>query len=112
MDNNMSDLNQTCEQVQARLEQEKTLLLLDVREAPERAFCAIAGSEHIPMGEIPQHLDRLDRDTEMVVYCHHGMRSMQVVQYLKMNGFDRVHNLAGGIDAWSQSVDPELPRYR
>jgi rhodanese-related sulfurtransferase len=64
------------------------------------------------MREIPGRLTELDRDREIVVFCHHGSRSAMVVEFLRRQGFERAINMAGGIDAWSLVVDPEVPRYR
>jgi rhodanese-related sulfurtransferase len=86
-------------------------LLLDVREPWEFQTCNIAGSLHVPMGEIPSRTGELDPDSEVVVICHHGGRSMQVAMFLEKNGFPKVHNLAGGVDAWAKSVDPAMPVY-
>lgn len=86
-------------------------LLLDVREAPEVAYCRIQGSLHIPMNEVPARLGELDPERETVVICHHGMRSASVAGYLIRQGFRNVANLAGGIDGWAAQVDPDMPRY-
>lgn len=90
-------------------------LLLDVREPWEAqtASIRIDGIEArlIPMGQIAERFDELDPQQPVVVYCHHGMRSLQVVAFLSRQGFDSVYNLAGGIDAWSLEVDPSVPRY-
>jgi rhodanese-related sulfurtransferase len=86
-------------------------LLLDVREALEYAICHIAGSRHIPMNQVPQALDDLNPEQEIIVICHHGMRSARVASYLQQVGFDKVLNLAGGIHAWACEVDPNMPTY-
>ena len=86
-------------------------LLLDVREPWEFQTCSIAGSRHVPMGEIPARAGELDAAAEVVVICHHGGRSMQVAVFLEKNGFSKVRNLAGGVDAWAKSVDPKMPLY-
>ncbi len=86
-------------------------VLLDVREAWELSIARLEPSLHIPMADVPDRLDDLDRDQEFVVLCHHGRRSRQVVAFLKQSGFVRVLNLAGGIDAWSAEVDPGVPVY-
>jgi len=90
-------------------------VLLDVREPWEMALAAIridgARLLSIPMGQIPQCLDELDAAQPIVCYCHHGMRSLQVVAFLQRQGFDSVYNLAGGIEAWSVQMDPSVPRY-
>jgi rhodanese-related sulfurtransferase len=86
-------------------------VLLDVREPDELAAAAVAGARHIPMAEIPQRLDELPRDVELVVMCHSGGRSARVVRFLEQLGFDNAVNLAGGIDAWSTRIDPSVPSY-
>jgi rhodanese-related sulfurtransferase len=86
-------------------------LLLDVREPWEYQTARIEGSVLVPMGEVAARLDELDQDREVVAICHHGGRSMQVAMFLEKNGFPKVHNLAGGVDAWSKSVDPSVPLY-
>lgn len=86
-------------------------VLLDVREPWEFQTCHIEGSLHIPMGQIPQNFRQLDPTRETVVICHHGMRSLQVSQFLEKAGFSKVINLTGGVDAWSREVDPNMPVY-
>lgn len=86
-------------------------LLLDVREAFEVATCAVAGSRHIPMRQIPETLAELPRDRLILVLCHVGARSLRVTHYLRANGFAQVSNVAGGIDAWAEQIDPTLARY-
>ncbi|MFM2400060.1 MAG: hypothetical protein RL341_2217 [Pseudomonadota bacterium] len=95
----------------ARLQASDAPLVLDVREPWEFATCAIAGATHVPMREIPARLADLDSEREIVCVCHHGMRSLQVGVFLARNGFERVYNLAGGIDAWAREVEPAMPRY-
>lgn len=85
--------------------------LIDVREPWEFELCRIHGSENIPMGELMGRLDALDRDSAIVVICHHGVRSGQVAAYLESLGFADIKNLEGGVDAWSRQVDPEMPQY-
>ena len=91
------------------------LVLLDVREPWEVALASIRldGTEarFVPMGSIPAALDSIDRSQSVVCICHHGARSAQVVAFLERNGFGSVYNLAGGVDAWSLTVDPAVPRY-
>lgn len=87
------------------------ILLLDVREPYEREFAVIEPSLHIPMGQLSERVREVPRDREVVVYCHHGVRSNVVAAYLDTLGFPRVSNLAGGIDRWSVEVDPRIPRY-
>jgi rhodanese-related sulfurtransferase len=85
--------------------------LLDVREPWEYDKARIAGSKLVPMGEIARRVSELDEGKEVVAICHHGGRSMQVAMFLENNGFPRVHNLVGGVDAWARNVDPSVPLY-
>lgn len=85
--------------------------VLDVREPWEVAIASLPGSLAIPMGEIPRRLGEIPAGRSVVCLCHHGMRSMQVALFLAHNGFDDVHNLQGGIDAWAREVDPSCPLY-
>ena len=85
--------------LKARLDKGEQPVLLDVREPEEVAIVRLSGAVHIPMGEVPGRLHELDPDKEIIVYCHHGVRSLQVAQFLAQRDFDRVVNLAGGIDA-------------
>lgn len=86
-------------------------VLLDVREDEEVAICHLSGSVHIPMNLIPLHHNELPDDVPIVVYCHHGIRSMNVARYLAHLGFDDLYNLSGGIDAWAQEIDHNMARY-
>ena len=86
-------------------------LLLDVREPWEYEKVHIEGSLNLPMSGIAHTLDRLDAERETVVICHHGVRSMRVADWLQQQGFSRLINLDGGIDGWSQQVDPQMTRY-
>ncbi|MBI1422084.1 MAG: sulfurtransferase [Gammaproteobacteria bacterium] len=101
-------------QLAAYLQQsDKAPLLLDVREPWEFARCHIPGSELIPMHQIPLAVEqaRLDPGQEIVVICHHGIRSRQVAYYLEHQGFTKMINLEGGVEAWAQDVDPTMERY-
>lgn len=99
-------------EVQAALSAGQDVVILDVRQPEELALASLPGVLHIPMGEVPGRVDELPRDRTLVVMCHHGVRSAQVVGYLRqVHGFERVENLGGGIDAWSCEVDPRVPRY-
>lgn len=86
-------------------------VLLDVREPWEHERARIAGSRLVPMREVPARLAEIGEGREVVAICHHGGRSMQVAMFLERQGFKRVHNLKGGIDAWSRMVDPSIPTY-
>lgn len=87
------------------------VVLLDVREHVELELAAVRGTLHIPMREVPARLAELDREGPIVVMCHAGGRSRRVAEYLLSNGFEKVFNLKGGIDAWSTEIDPQVPRY-
>ncbi|TWU15909.1 rhodanese-like domain-containing protein [Allorhodopirellula heiligendammensis] len=102
-------VNQLHEMRQANEE----FILLDVREPAEYETARIDGSRLLPMSELQARFGELlpHRDDHVVVQCHHGGRSMQVVQALRQAGFSRVQNLAGGIDQWSLQVDDTVPRY-
>lgn len=107
----MLDFEITPEQL-ASLRKEKQLILLDVREPWEFDAARLEGSLLIPMGEIPSRIfQEVDPDEHIVTICHHGVRSLNVAVWLRNQGFESVQSLAGGIDAWSQQVDPGVPRY-
>ena len=93
-----------------RLEKGEDIFLLDVREPCEFKIANLRG-RLIPLGQLLENVDELDRSREIVVYCHHGTRSGVAVQFLKNQGFDRVLNLTGGIDQWSREIDSKVPRY-
>ncbi|MEE9344226.1 MAG: rhodanese-like domain-containing protein [Methylococcales bacterium] len=104
--------NITAQQLKVRLEQDDSSpILLDVRETVEHQICHIEGSLLMPMQLIPDALDNLDPEQEIVVICHHGMRSLQVAEYLQNNGFSKVMNLSGGIEQWILTVDLSLTAY-
>jgi rhodanese-related sulfurtransferase len=94
-----------------RIQQEDTLFLLDVREPHEFQYASIANSVLIPLDQIPQRLAELDPQQEIVVICHHGMRSQQAANYLERSGFKAIANLKGGIEAWSCECDSSVARY-
>lgn len=85
--------------------------ILDVREENELSICRIEGALHIPMAEVPDRYAELPKDVPLIVFCHHGMRSLKVVEYLKARGLENAINLTGGIHAWANEVDAEMPRY-
>lgn len=102
----------TPKELKERLDKGEQLVLLDVREPWEHSLAKIEGSTLIPLGTLPQSMDKLDKGAEIIAYCHHGMRSADAMQFLLQQGFPAVKNLVGGIDAWSVQVDPAVPRYR
>ena len=89
----------------------ETHLVVDVREPAELAICRLDQAWPIPMNQIPDNVERLPRDRPVVVMCHHGIRSAQVVDYLRQAGLTNAVNLHGGIDAWAREVDPQMALY-
>ena len=100
-------------EVKAALDRGEDLLLLDVRQPEEHALAQIEGARLLPLGSLEERIGELAawRDRRIVVTCHHGMRSLQAAQALRQRGFRRVESLGGGIEAWSLTVDPSVPRY-
>lgn len=88
-------------------------LLVDVRQPEEYQIAALPGAVLIPLGELPARLEELEpyRERRIVVHCHHGGRSLHAVYKLRQLGYAGAQNLAGGIDLWSQMIDPQVPRY-
>jgi adenylyltransferase/sulfurtransferase len=89
----------------------RQIALVDVREPYEWSIGHLPGARLVPLNSLPQAVESLDRDAELVVYCHHGMRSDMAAEWLREQGFERVRNLIGGIDRWSLEVDPSIRRY-
>lgn len=84
---------------------------LDVREPQEVQLAHIQPEYHIPMQSIPDQWENLPKDRPLLVYCHHGMRSLRVTEFLREKGFSLAQSISGGIDAWSREIDPSVPRY-
>jgi len=99
--------------VKAMLGGNEQFVLLDCREQQEFDFVKLNGAQHIPMGEITGRLAELNgnQDDRIVVYCHHGGRSLMVAQFLRQQGFQGAQSMSGGIDAWAVEIDSTLPRY-
>jgi rhodanese-related sulfurtransferase len=99
-------------EVKRRLDAGEKIRMVDVREPFEHQQAHIPGAELIPMRSVPQSLESLRAGTaQLVLFCHHGMRSLQVAQWLRRQGFEDSVSMAGGIDGWSLVVDPTVPRY-
>jgi adenylyltransferase/sulfurtransferase len=101
----------TPRELAARLERNDDLVLLDVREPGEWSVARIPGARLVPLGTLEAATASLDRTRDMVIHCHHGIRSASAVRYLQSQGFTRVWNLAGGIAQWSAEVDASVPQY-
>jgi len=101
----------TVTQLKKMLDEGKDFQLIDVREPHEYDICNLNG-ELIPMGEVPNKTDQIDRDKQVIIYCRSGARSGQICEYLESRfGFDNVYNLKGGVLAWSDEIDPSMPKY-
>jgi len=98
-------------EVKQKLDRGDNFTLIDVREPHEYQIARIPGAKLIPLGELPKHLNELDPDAEIVMHCKSGARSQKAVDLLKANSFSNVRNMIGGITAWSDKVDPTVPKY-
>jgi adenylyltransferase/sulfurtransferase len=101
----------TAKQLKELLDANPKVTLLDVRSPEEWQITHLPNAKHIPLDDLPTRMNELDTADDMVVYCHHGMRSARAIGFLKKMGFEKLKNLAGGIDAWSVNVDQGTPRY-
>ena len=102
----------TVSELKERLGKESNdFVVIDVREPWEIAVCALPGAVSIPMRAIPARYPELSKDTELVLMCHHGVRSQHVAQFLQSQGFDKLSNLVGGINAWAIQIDPAMAKY-
>jgi adenylyltransferase/sulfurtransferase len=101
----------SAQDLKARLDGGKAPTLLDVRQDWETKLCRLENAVHIPIEEIELRTEELDPQSEIVVYCHKGVRSAAVAEYLRSLGFADVKNLAGGVDFWAGTIDPSMRRY-
>ena len=90
---------------------DNTPLLLDVREQWEFNICHLEGVTLIPMRQVPERIQSWDKDQEIIVICHHGIRSLQVAHFMEESGFQQMINLRGGMHAWAASVDKQMSTY-
>jgi rhodanese-related sulfurtransferase len=113
----MADTNPlelTPQEIQSLQKSNEPLFFIDVREPNEWALTRIEGATLVPMGSVPASLQELENkadDGSLIVYCHHGMRSLQVVAWLRERGLSSAYSMSGGIDRWSTEIDPSVPRY-
>ena len=107
------DLEMDVEALQTLMRSKEDFLLVDCREEDEHAIARLEQAQLIPMGQIPSRLAEFERyrRKRIAVLCHHGGRSLQVAHWLRRQGFARAQSVSGGIDAWSERIDPSLPRY-
>ena len=108
--NSVHDINITSQELQNLIARKTHFILLDVRTHQETEITSIGGV-HIPLNELPNRINELDPESHIVIYCHHGVRSLTAVGILQSCGFNKVQHLNGGIDAWSDSIDPRIRKY-
>jgi rhodanese-related sulfurtransferase len=102
----------TVTELQQRLQEPaRNFVIIDVREPWEAEVCSLPDAIMIPMGQVPGRIDEIDRDQDVIVICHHGIRSQQIAYYLQNAGFENLFNLRGGIDAWAREIDPDMATY-
>ncbi len=106
----LADRDITPLDLKRRLDEHQPLVLLDVREPMEHQIVSLPGSVLVPLGQLADRAGQLDPSADYIVYCHHGVRSVGAVEFLRGLGLE-AWNLAGGIAAWTDQVDPTLPRY-
>jgi rhodanese-related sulfurtransferase len=102
-----------CQAVHSKLAADEDFLLLDCREQDEWDYCHLAQATLIPMSQLQSRIPELEsyRSSQIIVYCHHGVRSLRVAMWLQQQGFQRAASMSGGIEEWSLNVDSSIPRY-
>ena len=100
----------TVKELKQRIDAGEEVQLIDVREPWEYKIAKIGGNL-IPQNEVTTRLSEIDRDREVIVHCHSGVRSQRIAEFLAQAGYPRVANLAGGIQVWSEQIDPKVPTY-
>ncbi|MEZ6127514.1 MAG: rhodanese-like domain-containing protein [Planctomycetaceae bacterium] len=102
-----------CSTVKAKLDAGEHFVFIDCREQQEYDIVKIEGAKLMPMSQLPQRVNELEqhKDSDIIIHCHHGGRSLNVAMWLKGQGFQNALSMSGGIDAWAQEIDPTLPRY-
>jgi rhodanese-related sulfurtransferase len=105
------DYEITPQELRQRQERNEEVVILDVREPWEREVASIALSQHIPMGDVPARVQELDPEQHIIVYCHHGVRSLSVTDWLRKQGFEKVQSMSGGIERWALEIDSGVTRY-
>jgi rhodanese-related sulfurtransferase len=105
------DLQIEPQELKARLTRDAAPLLVDVRQPWEHDICRLEGARLIPMGDLPSRYQELLDADDVVVYCHHGIRSLDAAVWLRQQGVEGARSLAGGIARWAHEIDPSLPHY-
>jgi adenylyltransferase/sulfurtransferase len=107
----MENLEIQPKDVKARMERGEKFLMVDVRQQWEFELCRIDGAKLVPLNTLSSSLGELAAADDVVVYCHHGKRSMDAVVFLRQQGVEGARSLAGGIERWANEIDPKVPRY-
>ncbi|HLJ42109.1 MAG TPA: rhodanese-like domain-containing protein [Candidatus Acidoferrales bacterium] len=107
----LANLEITPAEVKQQLDRGDKLFFVDVREPWEHQLCYIEGSKLIPLGQIPASLAEFESADSTVLFCHSGRRSLDAAAWLRSQGVSSARSMAGGIDRWSQEIDPRVPRY-
>ncbi len=107
----MDDLEITPKNLKARLDRGEKFLLVDVRQQWEFELCKIDGAKLVPLDALSSNLPEIAAADDVVVYCHHGRRSLDAVVFLRQQGVEGARSMAGGIERWSTEIDPQVPRY-
>ena len=107
----MDDIQIAPQELKQKLDQSTEIVLIDVREPWETQLGVIAGAKLIPLNSIPVNMEIFANAEEVIIYCHHGMRSLNAATWLRSQGVDGARSLTGGIERWSTEIDPKVPRY-
>jgi len=107
----VSDIEIGPKELKEKLDQGAGLLVIDVREPWEHQIGAIEGAKLVPLNTLPANMELFHQADEVVIYCHHGMRSLNAATWLRSQGVDGARSLAGGIERWSTEIDPRVARY-
>jgi rhodanese-related sulfurtransferase len=107
----LANIEITPREVKDLLTRDDKVLFVDVRERWEYQTTHIEGSVLIPLGQIPSNLARLENAEQLVLFCHHGIRSLDAAAWLRSQGVEGARSMSGGIERWSTEIDPNVPRY-
>lgn len=107
----MDDIQIAPQELKQKIDQGTAPLVIDVREPWEAQLCAIEGAKLVPLNTLPGNMALFAEVEEIVIYCHHGMRSLNAAAWLRSQGIDGARSLTGGIERWSVEIDPRVPRY-
>ena len=107
----MDDIQIEPKELKAKLDQGAKVILVDVREPWEVQICSIAGAKLVPLNTLPANMEVFGEAEEIVIYCHHGVRSLNAAAWLRAQGVNRARSLTGGIERWSTEIDPKVAKY-